>query len=113
MLIAKNNFLESPPVQLRLNLSRKSEFYSMFYSDFENFDCLIYIPIQTLAVSESKSGFGLRDAGLYYSLIFKAKVDDKESEVFIFNYSHYRVVACKIWDCTSTFNIVERDRIIS
>ena len=49
MLIAKNNFLESQPVQRRLILSRKSEFYSVFYSDStsnsENFEFLVPIPI--------------------------------------------------------------------
>ena len=36
MLIAKNNFSESQPVQSRLILSRKSEFYSVSYSDSDS-----------------------------------------------------------------------------
>ena len=49
MLIAKNNFLESLPVQLRLILTRKSEFYSVLYqaSNSLNFQLLVWIPIPT------------------------------------------------------------------
>ena len=46
MLIAKNNFFESLPVQFRLTGSGKSNSYSMFYSesDSENFEFLVPIP---------------------------------------------------------------------
>ena len=71
MSIAKNNFIGSLPVQLCLILSRKLEFYLVFYSDCnseiffldsdsawdpENFDFFISIP----TAAESELGFRFR-----------------------------------------------------